>query len=265
MTATISNFHIAFSVLRKNFIKMLRENFLGLLWLFLTPLLYSIFFLLVKSSISGHDVSYDQLKTSAFNAFIGLLLIQLWFQIVQDTANVIRKNKNSLRSLNITVSPFILAIGLEAGVYLLIRILIIFLALVVFQAVRIPIGSHVLLLCLAAACFMSTSLFVGLLLAPWATLFSDVRSFLSSALMPTALLSPIFYFPVTEKGSFLFWVNHVVPFASIQSVVSDVLFKRDTLYLLPLGVWTVVGLIGTLAFARLIKYQTPILLERLGN
>lgn len=265
MVRPINSLHIAASIARKNFLKMIRENLLGLLWLILTPLLYSVFFLLVKNSIGGEEISHEELKSSAFNAFIGLLLIQLWFQIVQDTANIVRKNRNTLRSLNINILPFILAISLEAMIYLLIRIVIIALALAAFQPTMTPYNFGLVPLGIAALGFLTTSLFIGLLLAPWATLFSDVRSFLTSALMPTALLSPIFYFPVTEQGSFLYWVNHILPFASIQSVISDMLFKGETLYALPLVIWTGVSFIGALILALLIKHQTPILLERLGN
>lgn len=260
-----NNLHVALSVARKNFTKMIRENLLGLLWLFLTPFLYAIFFLLVKNSISGNQISSEEIKISALNAFIGLLLIQLWFQIIQDTANVIRKNRNALRSLDVSVMPFVLAVALEAVVYLLIRIVIIVLALIFFGPTTVLTGFDCALLGLSVVGYLSTGLFLGLLLAPWATLFSDVRNFLSSALMPVALLSPIFYFPVVEKGSFLFLVNHVIPFASIQSVVSDSLFKGETIYHLPLLIWSMASFIGMFIFGFLIKQQTPILLERLGN
>jgi lipopolysaccharide transport system permease protein len=265
VTRDSSNFYIATSIAKKNFTKMVRENLLGLLWLFLTPLLYSVFFLLVKSSISGENVSSNELRMSAFNAFIGLLLLQLWFQVIQETANIIRKNKNSLRSLNVSVTPFLLAVLIEAIVYLLIRIVIILLAFLIFDIDRSLSGMNVAILTLVGFSYILTCLFIGLLLAPWATLFSDIRSFLSSALMPVALLSPIFYFPVNESGSFLFWVNHLVPFASIQAVISDLLFRGETMYLLPLVIWSSVSFVGIFIFAALLKQQTPILLERLGN
>ena len=259
-------FHIGLSIAQKNFKKLVRENLLGLLWLFLTPLLYSIFFLLVKQSVSGDQISSVELKRSAFNAFIGLLLIQLWFQSIQDTSNVVRKNRNTIRSLDVSVFPFIFAIFIETTIYLFIRAFIISAALFIFNVTPTILPSSLCVyIPLAFFCFISTSLFLGLLLTPWATLFNDVRSFLNSSLMPTALLSPIFYFPVNESGNFLFWVNHLLPFATIQAVISDCVFQDSTIYLFPLTLWAIISLIGLFVFCYLIRQQTPILLERLGN
>ena len=258
--------HIGLSIAQKNFKKLIRENLLGLLWIFLTPLLYSFFFLLVKQSVSGDQLSSLELKKSAFNAFIGLLLIQLWFQSIQETSNIVRKKRNTLRSLDVSVFPFIFAIFIETTIYLIIRVVIIAATMLIFNITPTTQLSNLgIYIPFAFFCFITTGLFLGLLLTPWATLFNDVRNFLNSSLMPVALLSPIFYLPVNESGSFLYWVNHFLPFATIQAVVSDSIFQVSTIYFLPLLLWTILSLIGSIVFCYLIRQQTPILLERLGN
>lgn len=254
---------VGISIAQKSFKKLVRENLLGFLWVFITPLIYSIFFLLVKQSLSADNSSKEIMKVAAMNAFIGLLLIQIWFQIIQDTANIIRKNKGTLRALSISVYPFILSIIFEAIVHLIIRALIILCAILLLKIT--VINTSVILWVLIFITLISSAIFLGLILAPWATLFNDVRNILSSSLMPVALLSPIFYFPISQTEGFLFWANQIIPFSALQAVLSDSIFSGATNYLNAVYIWSGISIFGSVFLAIMLKQQTPILLERLGN
>lgn len=261
-----NTFSVGASIAHKNFKKMVRENILGFLWIFITPIIYSIFFLLIKQSLGGESTEPGVLKDSALNAFIGLILLQLWFQIIQDTTNIIRRNRGTLRALNINVYPFLAAVLIESIIHLCIRVLIITTALLIFDfSISSTAQQTIYLFAICFITYISSAIFIGLLLAPWSSLFNDIRNMLSSALMPVALLSPIFYFPVNNAETFLYWINQIIPFAAILAVLSEILFGTSELYQTSLFCWCIVSILGGVILAIMLKHQTPILLERLGS
>ena len=107
---------------------------------------------------------------------------------------------------------------------------------------------------------------VGLLLAPWASLYGDVRKALSSISLPLILISPIFYPAAERTGSVLYWLNLVNPVASPLAVLSDALQgKLWSLYSIPLLVWGGLSVALLLWSLMQLRRQVPILLERMGS
>lgn len=237
------------------------QHYLGYAWTLVTPMIYAVCFLLIKQALNaGEGHSWPQ----AFRAFTGMMMLQLWFQVLKDMAGVIRQQKGVLRGLNVGAEPFILGLLFEGALSLLLRLAII---LVAWAALGLPFPSGAqgwLWLALAGASVLLSAAALGLLLAPWASLYGDVRKALSNLNMPVALISPIFYPAVADTASPLYTVNLINPLASPLAVIADLQTGGPSLYATPLVVWSALSLALIVWGARLIRRQVPVLLERLG-
>ncbi len=243
------------------------EHALGYAWTLIIPMLYAICYIFIKreltgsAAIQGAEAGWDILR-----AFAGIMLFQCWMQVVQDMSDMIRRQRGMLRSFNVGPTPFVLAIAFEGVIALVVRAILIVAAIPVL-GLEFPYGLSVWLWC--AACLivlLLSAMMVGLLLAPWAVLYGDVRKALSSTSLPLILISPIFYPAVERTGSVLYWLNLVNPVASPLAVLADALRGKEwSLYSIPMLVW------GGLAVALLgwslmqLRRQVPILLERMGS
>jgi ABC-type polysaccharide/polyol phosphate export permease len=106
---------------------------------------------------------------------------------------------------------------------------------------------------------------LGLLLAPWAVLYADVRKGLSSISLPMILISPIFYAALEQKSGALFWVNVFNPIASPLAAISRSLRGEESVYMLPMLIAMGVSLLVLCWLIKSLSRQVPILLERMGN
>lgn len=255
----------SFAIAQKRFSRQVRENLLGYFWALITPAIYAFFFLLVKQSLSGGHWDEANFREPALRAFIGLTLLQLWFEIIQNIAQIVRTNRGVLKALTVDILPFFMALLFEGVFSLFIRILIVVCALLCVGDFNFLNSNSIGLIFLALVTHLVTALFIGLLLAPWASLFNDVRKFLSSSLMPVALLSPIFYPAVDTAETFLFWVNHVNPIASVLAVICNAIFGHQPILVNVVWWWLLIPFVFIFFLLYLLKKQIPILLERMGN
>jgi len=252
--------------LAKNSIKkQFRENLFGYLWVLFIPFIYAFCFLIVKQSINaGEGSSIHQEHMAVFRAFVGMSFLQLWIQLLQDTSQVIRKRKNFLRSLTIQLDPFFYSILFEILISLIIRMVLVYGAAMYFN---FPIPKNVLdhlMLFGCAFLIVGSAFFIGMLILPWASLFGDFKRLISSSVMPLALLSPIFYEPVVNPASPLYWINLINPIAISSSIFCELLFRHEYLYLNSFFIWISLPIIFFFPLVKLLNKQLPIILERLG-
>ena len=141
-----SGFELAKNSIKKQF----RENLLGYLWVFFVPFIYAICFLVVKQSINGgQNIDVYQQHLSIFRAFVGMSFIQLWIQLLQDSSQLIRKRKNFLRSLTVSLDPFFYSVLFEVLIALFIRMVLMYGAALYF-GFAMPLngeGHGILFLC----------------------------------------------------------------------------------------------------------------------
>lgn len=245
----------------------IREHALGYAWALITPMLYAICYIFIKRELFGNtanegaDADWDVIR-----AFAGITLFQLWMQTVQEMSSMIRRQKGMLRGLEIGAAPFVFAILIEGAVALLVRVLLIIASVPVlglpypaelFSWFQFILSLLVLLLSASA---------IGLLLAPWATLYKDVSKALQSINLPLILVSPIFYAATKNTDSFLYILNIVNPLASPLAVLFDSL--KDTyseVYFIPMIVWAGVSVMLLVLSIYKLRQQVAVLLERMGN
>lgn len=244
----------------------IRQHALGYAWTLIIPVLYAGCYIFIKRELSGHgsvqtvDGAWDVLR-----AFAGITLFQCWMQIVQDISAFIRKHRGLLRGINVGPIPFVLAVVFEGVIAIAIRSLLIILAIPIL-GVPFPIDlvSWVWFFFSLLALLVSATM-VGLLLAPWAVLYADIRKALTSVSLPIILISPIFYPAVEQKAGGLYWLNIFNPIASPLAVISSSLRETSSVYMLPTVFFTVGALVILCWSLKLLNRQIPILLERMGN
>lgn len=245
----------------------IREHLLGYAWTLIIPMLYAFCYIFIKRELVG-DATSD-LADSGWDivrAFAGITLFQFWMQVVQDMSEMVRRQRGMLRGLDIGPTPFALAIVFEGFVALAVRMVLIILAIPVL-GLEFPAMIYSWLWFFASLLvLLLTATAIGLVLAPWAALYGDVRKALRSLNLPLILVSPIFY-PAVERGtSKLYYVNIVNPLAPPLAVIADVLHgKTGSIYSIPLLAWGGLSLVLVIWGLLQLRRQVPVLLERLGS
>lgn len=260
-----SVFATAFALAVSNIRSQTRKHLLGYSWAIFSPVIYAACFLIVKRGLDHAAASETDYAFSVFRAFIGVTMLQAWIQLLQEMSRLIRRHRSLLRGMDISDKPLVISILLESAFGLAIRFLTVLLALA-FLGLSIPgdfmdwawLAISLLVLLLSAAA-------LGLVLAPWATLYPDVNKAISSANLPLMLLSPVFYSATTLTDSVLFWVNWINPIAPILATLMDAVAGQPPFYRVPLLLWLVVSLALLMLALGKLRRQVPILLERLGN
>jgi len=264
---SINSISAGWTLALRNIRIQVREHALGYAWALIIPMLYAIFYIFIKRELTGDgDIRSADSGWDVLRAFTGITLFQCWMQVVQEMSEMIRRQRGMLRGLNIGPTPFVLAIVFEGTVALAVRMMLIILAISVL-GLNMPTEFSCWIWFLACLLVLHCSASaIGLLLAPWAALYGDVRKALRSLNLPLMLVSPIFYPAVERIDSLLYWVNVINPIASPLAVLADRLHgKAWSYYSLPLLAWGVLSLVLLLWSLSLLRRQVPILLERLGS
>jgi ABC-type polysaccharide/polyol phosphate export permease len=227
-------------------------------------MIYAVCFILVKQGMSGQSVATAEHWQDVLRTFMGVTLIQFWFQLLQELSDLVRQRRSLLRGMNISERPLMLAVIFESMFGLSIRVLTVILA-VVFLGLTFPgdlAGWGWSLLSLCSLLVSATAL--GLLLAPWSALYPDVGKVIRSINLPVVLLSPVFYPATTLTDTALYWINCINPVAPALATLTDAMNGRPPFYALALITWTALGVFMALWSSSHLKRQIPILLERLG-
>ena len=242
-----------------------RKHLLGYSWAIFTPVIYAVCFLIVKRGLSGNAAPDEDHLLAVLRAFMGVTLLQIWFQLLQETSGLIRQRRSLLRGMNISEQPLVLAVLLESIFGLMIRFVTVMLA-VAFLGLQFPPDIQSWGWMAVALCaLLLTAAAIGLLLAPWAALYPDVGKAIRTLNLPLMLLSPVFYAATTQTDTALFWINCFNPVAPVLATLMDAMAGHAPVYAVPLLSWVALSAVLLIVSVRHFKNQVPILLERLGG
>ncbi|KTB58729.1 ABC transporter permease [Pseudomonas syringae] len=243
----------------------IKQHALGYAWALITPMLYAACYIFIKSQLNGDSSSHTtEGNWDVLRAFAGVTIFQWWMSIIQEMSDFMRKNKGLLRGVNVGPIPFVLAVLFEGVIGLLIRVALILIAIPALGLSFPSVLSSWLWIMIALIALLVSAVTIGALLAPWSTLYADVRKGLSSVSLPVILISPIFYPALEQSSGSLFWLNCINPLAAPLAILARSLHDLPSVYMLPLLISTAV--LGALLIwsLKLLHRQVPILLERLG-
>jgi len=238
-----------------------RQTALGLVWPVLYPLAYSAIFvaLLEAKGISG-DIG--GVPAGAY-IFCGLAIFQVWIEELKGQLEILRKNKDVASKLVVPPETFFYASFFQSMFNLMIRVVLIFLAFLVF-GIDLGFATSCLFVFFAAFCVFSASV-IGFVLQPFSVLYRDVAQTINSLTMGLLLLSAIFYAPTTDIESVLFTVNSYNPLAVFVNTGRDFLVGGEHVLLGAAMVWMPV-LIGVFMLQLLmLRVVYPIVIERMGS
>ncbi|MEP5764927.1 MAG: ABC transporter permease [Halieaceae bacterium] len=243
-----------------------KEHMLGYAWNFIIPVIYAICYVYVRQAVLGNRSIVEPADWwDIIRVFSGLTLFQAWYQCLQDMSAFISKNRGMLRGMNVGVSPFIIAVALEASLSFVIRFITIITAILVL-GVDLSLSSSEwmwVIGCLFA--LILSSIAMGMLLSPWAVLFADVRKALQSLSLPLVLITPIFYPAVVDPAYSIYWIEIANPLASPLIVLQHTLSGEGPVFANVMVSWVLLSIFIIWMSAIHIQKQVPILLERMGN
>lgn len=238
-----------------------RQTALGLLWPILYPLAYSAIFvaLLEAKGISG---SVGGVPAGAF-IFCGLAIFQVWMEELKGQLEILRKNKDVASKVVVPPETFFYASFFQSMFNLLIRVVLIFAALIIF-GIDLGLMPSGLFVFFAIFCVFSASV-IGFVLQPFSVLYRDVAQTINSLTMGLLLLSAIFYAPTTDVDSALFTVNLYNPLAVFVNTARDFLVGGEHVLLGAAMVWVPVLIVVFVLQLLLLRIVYPIVVERMGN
>lgn len=193
-----------------------RQSFLGYLWIIIPPLLTTLTFNILN------DTNIINIKTDLdmpypLFAFSGMMLWQLFADSVVSPMNSLMSNKDTLTQTYFPREALILA-GLGSVFFnffvrfvLFVPVLLIFNIPFLYGLIGIFIGVCVLLI---------LGFSIGIMLTPFALLYSDVLRALNIVLGFGMLLTPVVY-PIKTSNSFAQSISNLNPVSAILNYTRD--------------------------------------------
>lgn len=241
------------------FLKDLRNDYArslaGLLWDFLDPLILGIvfYFLMQARIINTGDIGIPY----ALFVIYGVMLYQTFSDAVTSPLSLITRSKNMLTHLSLSPEALIGSVGCRVLFYSFFRIIIMLaFGLAMGKWSFFGILAFLLLFPIIILCGMS----IGVLLAPFNTLYGDVGRIVVILLTPLRYMTPVLY-AMPDKG-FLSYVDTVNPLTPLLSGLRD-LATSGTLhhpekFLLVSAAFSILFLLGWFIF----HISLPILAEK---
>lgn len=190
-------YHMATRELQADF----RENKLGLFWVFLTPLMYIVAFVVVRNGLERQGFATDEgAVPAAVFALAGLIVFQTWFDSAMVQLSAFSKNQSLIKNIGIEPETFFYSGVMRSMMLALPKVLLLAGAIVLMKvdvAGWMSIPGYLVIL--AAAC-LSGSIF-GYLLSPFGAVMNDIQVAMQSASLALLLGSAVFYDASVFAGS----------------------------------------------------------------
>jgi len=252
---------ISFTMALREISSNYRKSKLGFLWLVIQPALYAGIFVIIKFGMrgAGFDVDVGAAPPALF-ALVGMTLYQAWFEALQEQLESVRRSASLLKTVRFPPETFFFTPMIIALINLGIRLCVVGIAAV---ALGWTPGPEALWFPFAAVGVVFVGQAIGLVLMPLASLYQDVRRFVSSISIGLMLLSPVLYPATTKTDTLLHTINVWNPLAATLATTRDLLLGGSYVLLGPAIAWFVAAVIATLFMMLFIRAVLPIIVERL--
>ena len=189
-----SNCYTGYRLARKDIKSNYSKSYLGIFWDFLEPIALSIIFIFLHKSkfLSTEDLS---MSYSIFVIF-GLLMWQIFNDTFNKSIEIVNSFKTLLSQLNVSPEALVLSIVWRMGFNSVFAIFALLIFSCAMNEISIP-GIIVFILFFPIIILMGLSM--GLFLAPFNTLNSDIGSFMKIVLRVLFFTSAIL-FPMPKEG-----------------------------------------------------------------
>lgn len=254
------HFNVALMLASREFKIKYNSLKLGYLWVLLSPLAYTVLFILLKAQVFTNMQYAEFHVDKIFNIFIGVFIWQLWFDTLLQQMDSIRSHAQILRSIKISLFDIFLSKTIVSIYELLIRCVIILISLF-FIRDKINISYIALPFVLFLTIYSANV--IGFLLSVPSIIIGDIRKILVSFSFGLMVMSPVFYNATTNRHSLLYYVNLLNPFASGITVLRDIFFNTRMDYLFPFLLWSLLLVGINYMLLGFYKKIVPVIIERI--
>lgn len=247
--------YIAYRLVRRDITNTHATSALGLVWDLIDPLvLASVFYVLMRSRIIPAEGL--GMPPSVFVVY-GTMLYQTFSESLVLSVNILNRSRNLLTHLKLPPEALILSVLYRVGFNSVFRI-VIMLGFSLLAGSLSPIGFVTFLMLFPILILAGMAL--GILLAPFNLIYSDVGRLVSVSLVPLRFLSPVMYaIPSASPLGRLQILNPLTMLLNnLRSLATSNTISDLPLTLVHLGILAVVGLAGWFLF----HVSVPILAER---
>jgi lipopolysaccharide transport system permease protein len=234
-----------------------RQSYLGILWLFITPLASAAIWVFLNSSgtlkIADTGIPYP------IFAFSGTLIWSILLESINSPTQSTNASRNILTKINFPKEALILS-----GIYKLlfnsaVKILLL-IALVFFFGV----GFHwsLLLFPLVLLCVVVVGTAIGLFLTPIGLLYSDISRLITMGLSLLMYLTPVVY-SIPETGimkTIMTWN----PFTPLVTTIRAIIVGQEPPFLEYFFILSGIGVLLLLISLVVYRISIPIIVERLS-
>ena len=227
----------------------------GFLWDFLDPLvLGAVFYFLSQAKILAPG---EMRVPYAVFVIYGVLLFQTFADATLFPLNVIRQSKRMLTQLRVTPESLIMSVVYRVLFNSAFRVAVMLVFSVALSAFS-PAGFAKFLLLFPGVILAGLS--VGVLLAPFNTIYNDVGRVVRIALVPLRFAAPVMYAaPAAPPFSTLFaWNPLTVLISDLRSLATENLFEDPAGFFLRVAAFGALFLVGWFVF----HLSIPVLAEQ---
>lgn len=240
-----------------------RSGYLGVSWLFITPVLWTLAFVAVRAALEARGIKLpsDNLPGPVF-ALIGVLVFQSWFEPFRTVLSSFSRNRSFIKFIGVHPEVFLYAEIIKSCALIVPRIMIAAAALIFFGADGVtPVGIGLAILIFLAS--VLNGCVIGFLLAPFASLGSDIKNLTQSLSLgflagSGAFISIDAIAPGIGGHLFSFY-----PAAVWVDTARNVLTGQDLFFPFGVAVWCVATLVLWPAAIAFSSVTRPILAEKI--
>lgn len=253
-----ASLHLGWVMTRRSLKAEYTKSFAGYFWMVLTPLVYALVFVFLKSTLKHCNLPISTGESHpALFAFVGVMLYQHWIETLLHVMHLPRQHKNLITVMKIAPETLLFSAILLAGMRLLIRLGIILLLAIPFG---INWGASLALFPVFAAALILSAVAIGYVLCPLNTIYSDYRTTVQTLSIGIMLASPVFY-EAHQEGA-MGAVNLFNPVASLLSTARDALLGGNFYWMEAALWWTLVSVVIIALMSVVMRITYPILTEK---
>lgn len=253
----MASWELTWQLLIRDISAQYRQSLLGILWVFITPLATAgIFIMLKRQAILNVDEA--GMPYPVF-ALIGTTLWQTFVESINAPLKSLTTARPMLAKIKFPYEALMLAGAGQVLFNLAMKLLIIFVVFIVF---KIPVSAGLFFSAFAILMLILLGLFIGLLLTPIGSLYTDISRGLIIATNLWFFITPVIYPPLTTfPFNLLATVNPVSP---VLIAARDLMIKGTIENTVPFLTVSIITLLGIFFVWILYRLSLPILIERMN-
>ena len=248
---------LAWQFAKRDISSQYRQSYLGILWLFITPLASAAIWVFLNSS--GTLAIADTGMPYPVYAFSGTLIWSILLEAINSPTQSTNANRSILSKINFPKEALVLSgiykLFFNSGVKIVLLLVFIF---------AFGVGFHWSLLwfpvVLLAAVMMGTA--IGLFLTPIGLLYTDVSRLITMALSLVMYLTPVVY-GIPHNG-IMKTVMSWNPFTPLVTTTRAVLVGQEPVFLNYFLILTGLSMLLLLLSLVIYRISIPVIVERLS-